>query len=63
MATATHTIDQLQGEEHPMTQASSGTPRAKQTAGARGILANARGAHSPSAITRITFGVMDIEKR
>ena len=26
-------------------------PRAKQTAGVRGILANARGAHSPSAIT------------
>ena len=38
-------------------------PRAKQTAGVRGILANARGAHSPSAITRITFGVMDIERR
>ena len=48
-------------EMHPMTQASSGTPHTKQTAGVRGILANARGAHSPSAITRITFGVMDIE--
>ena len=29
----------------------------------RRILANARGVHSPSVITRITFGVMDIERR
>ena len=39
------------------------TPRAIQTAGVRGIVTNARGAHSPSAITRIAFGVMDIERR
>ena len=36
-------------------------PRAKQTAGVCEVVTNARGAHSPSAITRITFGVMDIE--
>ena len=40
-------------EMHPMTQASSGTPSTKPVAGA----------HSPSAITRITFGVMDIDRR
>ena len=53
----------VSAEMHPMTLASSGTPKAKQTAGVRGILANARGAHSPSAITRIAFGVMDKERR
>ena len=49
-------------EMHPMTQASSGTPHTKQTAGVRGIVTNARNVHSPSAITRITFGIMNIER-
>ena len=49
-------------EMHPMTQASSGTPHTKHTAGERGTVANARGAHSPSAITRMIFGIMDIER-
>ena len=38
-------------------------PSTKPVAGSRGIVTNVRGAHSPSPITRITFGVMDIEKR
>ena len=38
-------------------------PSTKPVAGVRGIVTNARGAHSPSAITRMTFGVMDIERR
>ena len=38
-------------------------PSTKPVAGSRGIVTNARGAHSLSAITRITFGVMDIERR
>ena len=42
----------VSAEMHPMTLASSGTPKAKQTTRVRGILANAQGAHSPSAITR-----------
>ena len=50
-------------EMHPMTQASSGTPHTKQMAGARGTVAKAWGVHSPSAVTRITFGVMDIDRR
>ena len=37
-------------------------PRAKQTAGVRGTVANAQGAHSPSGITRIIFGIMDKER-
>ena len=43
----------VSAEMHPMTLASSGTPHTKPVAGA----------HSPSAIARITFGVMDIERR
>ena len=38
-------------------------PSTKPVAGARGIVTNARDVHSPSAITRMTFGVMDIERR
>ena len=38
---------------HPMTPASSPPPHTKPVAGA----------HSPSVITRITFGVMDIERK
>ena len=36
-------------------------PSTKPVAGAREVVTNARGAHSPSAITRMSFGVMDIE--
>ena len=43
-------------EMHPMTQASSETPHTKQMAGA-GTRAN-----SLSAITRMTFGIIDIER-
>ena len=43
-------------EMHPMTQASSGTPHTKQMAGA-GTRAN-----SLSAITRMTFGIIDTER-
>ena len=43
-------------EMHPMTQASSGTPHTKPVAGA------GTRAHSLSAITRITFGIIDIER-
>ena len=48
---------------HGGAHCSAGNRRGLNRRRGRGILATARGAHSPSAITRMTFGVMDIERR